>query len=166
MRRYSVLIGILTVFGVVAGACGDDGGGGGGEEEEAAECEPVGDLSTATTQVDLTLDEFVVDLATDTAPAGMVGFAVENKGEEAHELVVVQGVAPDELPLADDGSLDEDALPAGALVGEIEPFPAGESCSGVFELAAGEYTLLCNVVEEEDHESHLKEGMVTVLTVT
>jgi hypothetical protein len=112
------------------------------------------------------LDEFVIDLSSDTAPAGAIGFVAQNDGEEPHELVVVQGVAPNDLPLDDDGALDEAALPAGALIGEIEAFGGGTSCSGVFDLAPGEYTLVCNVVEAEENEAHLEEGMLTTFTVT
>jgi hypothetical protein len=36
----------------------------------------------------------------------------------------------------------------------------------VFDLAPGEYTLVCNVVEEEEHEAHLEEGMLTTFTVS
>ncbi len=136
---------------------------------EDAKCEPYGVFLDSTTRINVTLNEWVVDLSQSEAPAGLVGFALEDVGEMPHEFVVVKGVTPTELPLADDGSLNEDALPEGALIGEVEPFPAGETCEGTFELAAGEYTLLCNIVEEEDDgtvEVHLKEGMVTTFTVT
>jgi hypothetical protein len=114
------------------------------------------------------LDEWVIETGDPNAPAGAVGFAAENIGEEPHELVVLAGVEPDALPLDDDGALDEDALPSGALIGEIEPFPAGEPCDGVFDLDPGEYTLICNITEEEPDgtiESHLEEGMLTTFTV-
>jgi hypothetical protein len=135
----------------------------------AGECKPVGDLATAATRVNVKLSEWVVQPDTASAPAGAVGFVVQNEGEDPHELVIVRGVAPNDLPLKKDGSLDEEKLPAGALVGEIESFPAGTSCNGVFDLTPGEYTLLCNVVEKErggKHESHLEEGMVTTFTVS
>jgi hypothetical protein len=82
---------------------------------------------------------------------------------------VLQGVEPDALPLDDDGALDEAGLPDGALIGEIEPFPAGESCDGVFDLPAAEYVLVCNITEVESDgtvESHLEQGMLTTFTVT
>jgi hypothetical protein len=143
-------------------------------------------MSTAATTVDVELDEWTIVPSTDTVPAGNVAFVAENVGAEPHELVIVRGASAD-LPLDDDGALEEDRLLGGALVGEIEPFPAGETCDGTFELSPGEYTLLCNIVEEaapdanlrhedeEEHEEgeneqgghvHLKEGMVTSFTVT
>ena len=135
----------------------------------AAECEPVGDIATATSRVDVTLDEWTIEVGAPSATTGQVGFAAENVGKEPHELVVLTGVEADALPLDDDGALDEAQLPDGALIGEIEPFPAGESCDGVFELPPAEYVLVCNISEVEEDgtvESHLKQGMLTTFTVT
>jgi hypothetical protein len=134
----------------------------------AAECAPVGDIATATSRVDVTLDEWVIEVGVPSTPAGQVGFAARNAGKEPHELVVLSGVEADALPLDDDGALDEAKLPDGALIGEIEPFPAGESCDGVFELPPAEYVLVCNITEVEEDgtvESHLKKGMITTFTV-
>jgi len=122
-------------------------------------------MSTAAITVDVELNEWAIVPSTATASAGPVAFVAENTGEEPHELVIVRGPAAD-LPLDDEGALDEDRLLGGALVGEIEPFPAGETCDGTFELSPGEYTLACNVVEEEEGHVHLKEGMVISFTVT
>jgi hypothetical protein len=133
-----------------------------------ATCSYGGDLASADTRVSVRLDEWVIGVAPRSAPAGTVGFVVRNAGKETHELVVVRGVSPRELPLDGDGALDEARLPEGALVGEVEGVPAGDRCSGVFQLTAGEYTLVCNITETEDGktESHLHEGMVTTFTVT
>ncbi|MBM3674287.1 MAG: hypothetical protein FJW88_04915 [Actinobacteria bacterium] len=182
------MLALVMVLQVVVGACGDNDDGakvrsigddgsssasgsasGSASASGTAECEPVGDIQEADTRVDVRLDEWVVDLGVPAALAGKIGFVNENIGEEPHELVVVDGVTPTDLPLDDDGALDEAALPDGALVGEVEAFPAGQTCDGVFELDPGEYTLLCNIVETEESgevESHLKEGMVTTFTVT
>jgi hypothetical protein len=130
---------------------------------------PVGDISQADTTVNVTLDEWVIEVDEPNAPAGAIGFVAENIGEDPHEFVVVSGVNPTDLPLDDDGGLDEKKLPDGALIGEVEPFPSGETCDGVFDLAPGEYTLVCNITEVEPDgatESHLHEGMVTTFTVT
>lgn len=129
-------------------------------------CEPPGDPEAAATKVPLELDEFSIKV-NGTATAGTVAFQANNIGEEPHELVVVKADTVASLPLDTDGALNEAELDDGALVGEIEPFPAASQCDGGFTLAAGSYVLLCNIVEEEDgeKESHLKEGMVTTLTV-
>jgi len=139
-----------------------------GTASAAARCKPVGDIADATTRVAVRLDEWVIVPNPRSVPAGRVGFVVENVGKEPHELVIIKGVAPGALPTDRHGALDESRLPAGALVGEIEAFPAGETCDGVFALTPGEYTLVCNLTEKEDKkvESHLGEGMVTTFTVS
>jgi hypothetical protein len=130
-------------------------------------CEPVGDPATAEDRVEVTLTEWSVETDEERVPGGRVQFVAFNQGEEPHELVIVRGDDPGSLPLADDGSVDEDALPAGALVGEIEAFPPGTSCNGVFELDRGDYVLLCNVLEGdgEEAESHFDKGMSTTMKV-
>lgn len=188
MRKFPMIAAVLSA-GLLLAACGggDDGSGvrtiGDGSSGSAtgsasgsagasgsgeARCEPVGDLAEATARVNVSLDEWAIDAGEGAVPAGDVGFVVENVGEEPHELVVIEGVGPTELPTDDDGALIEDDLPDGALVGEVEAFPAGETCDGVFALDPGEYTLVCNLTEVEDGEveSHLAEGMVTTLTVS
>lgn len=172
MRRgtWSTLVVLAGVAVAVAG-CGADGStssptsaGAGASGSAASACEPVGDGGGA--KVAVTLDEWSVTAVPTTAPAGKVTFDVRNGGAEPHELVVVRGVASDDLSVVD-GKVDEAALPDGAFIGEVEAFPAGETCSGTFELAAGSYTLFCNIVEEHEGqpESHFEEGMVTTLEV-
>jgi hypothetical protein len=116
----------------------------------------------------VTLDEFTIDVEGSGAAPGTVAFEADNQGEEPHEIVVAAFEEdPADLPTDDDGAVDEAQLPAGAVIGEIEGFPAGETCAGAFELEAGEYALFCNIVEEEDGavEAHYAEGMFTSFTV-
>jgi hypothetical protein len=130
-------------------------------------CEPVGDPATAEDRLDVTLNEWSVETDEEMVSAGLVQFVAFNQGDEPHELVIVRGEDPGSLPVADDGTVDEDAVPAGAFVGEIEAFPAGTSCSGVFELKRGEYVLFCNILETEgdEAESHFAKGMRTTISV-
>jgi hypothetical protein len=154
--------------GAGSGSGGGSGSGSGAAAEEKPECRPFGDKSTATSTVNVQLNEFAIVLDTNTAPAGKIAFVATDTGKEPHELVILHG-GPNDLPTDKDGALDEKKLPGGTLVGEIEPFPAGETCDGTFDLSPGEYTLICNVVETEEngkHESHLKEGMLSTFTVT
>ncbi len=116
----------------------------------------------------LTLNEFTIK-ASSQPKAGVVSFKAENAGKENHEIVIVKGDSADALPKDADGGLDEDKLPEGGLIGEIEPFASGQVCSGVFNLPAGKYVLLCNITETEpngEKESHFKEGMHTPFTVS
>ena len=132
--------------------------------QAAAACKPVGDAATSDATIAVELKEWAVLPARADVPAGTVTFEARNTGEDAHELVVVRVTDPASLPLAADGTVDEDKLPEGAFVGEIEAFPAKQRCTGTFELAAGGYALFCNILETEADgakENHYANGMRT-----
>ena len=185
----SLSAGVLATVLLVAG-CGDDDGGGSaenlGKDSPATTTAEGGSTGTttaagaggcklegatteaATQQVVLDLNEFTIKPSIEPK-AGVVTFVAENKGKDPHELVIVKGESAEGLPKDADGGLEEDKLPEGGLIGEIEPFPGGQLCKGAFKLAAGKYVLLCNIVETEpngEKESHLKEGMHTPFAVS
>ena len=140
------------------------GSGSGTASGQAAACKPVGDAATSDATIAVELKEWTVLPARADMPAGTVTFEARNTGEDAHELVVVRAADPASLPLAADGTVDEDKLPEGAFVGEIEAFPAKQTCPGTFELAAGSYALFCNILETEADgakENHYANGMRT-----
>jgi hypothetical protein len=137
-------------------------GSGTASGQAAAACKPVGDAATSDATIAVELKEWAVLPARADVPAGTVTFEARNTGEDAHELVVVRATDPASLPLAADGTVDEDKLPEGAFVGEIEAFPAKQTCPGTFELAAGSYALFCNILETEADgakENHYANGM-------
>ena len=76
-------------------------------------------------------------------------------------------LAPDALPTGDDGSVDE----AGAgieLIDEVEDIAAGSEGEVDVDLEAGNYVLICNVVQENDDGTttiHYAEGMFAAFTV-
>ena len=149
-----------------SGSASGSGSGSGSGSTTDATCETVGADLDPDTEVAVALDEFTLTADPEEAAAGNVVFDATNEGTEPHELVVVKGTPGSEIV---DGRVDEEALDAAdAFVGEIAPFPADETCAGTFALEAGDYTLLCNIVEEEDGTtiSHLEEGMITGFTVT
>jgi hypothetical protein len=121
----------------------------------------------ATESVELTLTEYAIEADTTEVAAGSIEFSAVNDGAEDHEVVIVQFDGdPAELPVDDDGNADEEQLPEGAVIGEIEGFAAGGTCAATFDLEPGEYVLLCNIFEEEEHEAHFEEGMLTSFTVS
>jgi hypothetical protein len=175
---------ILSLALLVAGCGSDDGAGvraGGGQASgsgaasgsgtgsgsgtasgQAAACKPVGDAAGSDATIGVELREWTVIPARADVPAGTVTFDASNTGTDAHELVVVRADDPAMLPLAADGTVDEDKLPEGAFVGEVEPFPAKQHCTGTFKLAAGRYALFCNILETEadgSKENHYANGM-------
>lgn len=131
MRRTFALFLAATA---VLSACGGGDDGGSEEAAEAPACDPVGEGGGRPVAV--TLTEFSVAPEPASVAAGEVTFDLRNDGAESHELVVVRAASPAELAVVD-GRVDEDALPAGAFIGEVESFAAGETCEGTFDLTAG-----------------------------
>jgi uncharacterized cupredoxin-like copper-binding protein len=159
MRGRTVLLTGL-VAGLALVACGG--------EEPAQAPTTQAPTTTAVTTVGVTLQEFSVTPAPKSAPAGQVTFDAKNTGpKDPHELVVIKtDLAPDALPTTSEGKVDENG--AGIeVIGEIEEFKVGETQSKAFDLTAGSYVLICNVVEEEEGktEAHYKQGMRTDFTV-
>ena len=120
------------------------------------------------TTVAVTLQEFSVLPAQDSAPAGSITFDVENTGpEDIHEFVVIKtDLAPDALPTAEDGSVDETGE-GMEVIGEIEDLATGATETLRVDLDAGSYVFICNIVEEEGGDSlvHYALGMRTGFTV-
>jgi hypothetical protein len=195
MRKSLRLVAVVLAVAMGAAACGDDDGdavretgeasgsasasasgsgsasasgsaSGSGTASGTEECHVEGGTTdAATSEVHAELAEYTITLAEKSVKAGKVKFEADNTGEEPHEIAIVRTDDVTKLPLDDDGAAEE----GDALVGEIEPFAAGTECEGTFELAAGNYAIICNIVEEEADgttESHFKEGMYTTLTVT
>jgi uncharacterized cupredoxin-like copper-binding protein len=125
----------------------------------------VGCQASEATTIDVTLQEFAVIPAQDSAPAGSITFQVENKGpDDVHEFVVIQtDLAPDALPTDENGAVEEGGE-GMEVIDEIEDIPVGETPSLTVDLEAGNYVLICNIWDEEEQESHYQMGMRTGFT--
>jgi uncharacterized cupredoxin-like copper-binding protein len=155
--------GTLTVASTGASASGSATGD--HAESGSGACVPTASASGAAATINAGLSDFKIELDRTTVAAGPVQLAGKNLGKYPHEIVVVKGVASSALPTEADGSVDEDKLPDGAKVGELEAFGPGTACGAGFDLTAGTYTLFCNV-KGTSEGSHFKNGMVTTLTVS
>jgi uncharacterized cupredoxin-like copper-binding protein len=146
-RQAAGITAVIAVLALVAGACGDDDGG---EETGAGGA------------IAITLQEFAVLPSPDSAPAGEVTFNVTNIGpEDVHEFVVfATDLAPDALPTAPDGSVDETGEGV-ELIDEIEDIAVDATPTLTVTLDAGSYVLICNIVEEEGADTivHYEQGM-------
>jgi hypothetical protein len=102
--------------------------------------------------------DFDID-APKSVSAGEVELRIDNKGPDAHELLVVRaGRSP--LPMRSDGlTVDEEGL-ARRLVGVLEPSQPGVIRSLRVHLTPGRYVLYCNM------SGHFLGGMHTVLVVS
>ena len=142
-----------------------------------------GDYNVARTSSAARADSFVLREWSVTAPtngihAGSVIVTASNEGHETHELVLVRAGSVAALPTKSDGSVDEDKIAEADKVGEIADLAAGTQASKTFELSAGNYVALCNLVDQTammgnnggmgngmDHV-HYRLGMVATFTVT
>ncbi|MDE2901121.1 MAG: hypothetical protein OXN15_08920 [Chloroflexota bacterium] len=129
--------------------------------------------------VGVALGEWSITATPNSVPAGLVRFDVSNGGPaDPHELVIFRTDLPqDELERIaianpeERGFLPEEGVSGVTFIGEVEEFDVGQQRSGVFELSAGNYAFICNIVEHEEidedgnPESHLLEGMYTTFTV-
>ncbi|MSQ41682.1 MAG: c-type cytochrome [Dehalococcoidia bacterium] len=107
-------------------------------------------------EVTLSDAPYGIKMGAATLDAGLATFRVANKGVIAHEFVVTQsGAAIDALPQAG-GAVDEKQL---KVLGRIAQLPAGQTKDLTLTLAAGKYSLICNL------PGHYQLGMRVALTV-
>lgn len=151
-----------------ASGTGSGSASGTGVASGPAGCTPVGTGRLSDAEVHVELDEWRVSPDVDSVEAGTIEFELTNAGEDEHEFAVTRGESIDALPLAGDETVDIPRLEEeGEFVGEVEAFPGGGECSGVFDLEPGSYVLFCNLVHEEESgvENHFQEGMATEFVV-
>jgi uncharacterized cupredoxin-like copper-binding protein len=163
-RRRAGIVAAAAALSLIAAACGSDD-----EGSNTGGTAATGGTSTgAGSSVDVTVQEFAVLPAQDSAAAGDVTFNVTNEGpEDTHEFVVFKtDLAPDALPTASDGSVDEEGEGV-ELIDEIEDIAVGDTPTLTVSLDAGSYVLICNIVEDEGDETivHYQQGMRTGFTV-
>ncbi len=122
--------------------------------------------SPASTTVEVTLQEFAVVTAADSAPAGSVTFTVTNEGPAlVHEFVVLRtDLAPGDLPTDENGVVDETA-DGVEVVDLVEDLAPGDSADLTLDLTAGSYVLVCNVYDAGEDTAHYAMGMRTAFTV-
>ena len=160
MRRKWLLLGIgalMAVLAIGAVACGDD------DDDDDADGGNGDAVGSSVVNVDLFEYQIVPDL--DAVAAGSVTFSASNVGGATHELVIVRtDLAPDALPVGEDGAVDESGEGI-AVVGRIEEFAAQSDASVTVDLEAGSYVLICNIVEGAAI-SHYEEGMHRAFTIS
>jgi uncharacterized cupredoxin-like copper-binding protein len=129
-------------------------------------------VAAPSTTVNVTLKEWGLNTSASSVPAGDVTFNITNNGKDDHEIAIVKlkpGADPGKLPLAKNGSVDEDNIArAGEIVGEAEDIAPTTNKTLKLALQPGRYVIMCNMVENEDDgtiEAHFDKGMKTLLTV-
>ena len=107
-----------------------------------------------------TLADYSITLDESTGAPGDVTFDVTNDAEQPHEFVVFKtDLAPDALPVDEDGNVDE-AGEGVELVDEIEDIAPGDTPSLTVNLDAANYVIICNI------PGHYAQGMHTPFVVS
>jgi uncharacterized cupredoxin-like copper-binding protein len=121
-----------------------------------------GDDATADgTTVAVELSDYAISASPASAPAGTVTFELENTADQVHEFVVVAtSLGADDLPVGDDGDVDEEGAADIEVVDEVEDVEGGATATLAVDLDAGNYVLFCNL------PGHYARGMTTGFQVT
>jgi uncharacterized cupredoxin-like copper-binding protein len=153
-KRIWRLVGLMAAGALALAGCTSGG------------ASPTADGGGATT-VAVTLQEWAVVPAPNSAPAGDVTFEITNDGpEDIHEFVVIKtDLDVGELPTDADGVLDEGGE-GMVVIDEVEDLRVGETQTLTVSLDSGSYALVCNVWDDEEGEAHYRMGMYTAFTVT
>jgi len=101
-----------------------------------------------------TLQDFWIELARSSAPAGRVAFDITNEGPSVHDFEVLRADAP-----ADALEVDGAVVPTSAggieIVDEAEEIAPGAGTPLSVELEPGTYAIICNL------PGHYEAGMFT-----
>ena len=161
------LVLLLSISILALAACSSPASSGTASSGAASSGTSNAPSAAADTTVKVTLTEWAVVLDKTSVPAGSVGFDVTNAGTQfKHEFVVIKtDLDPADLPADATGKVDEEG--AGIeFIGEVQELEIGATQTASFDLAAGNYVLICNIVEVTGaHESHYTQGMRTAFTV-
>lgn len=175
----------LTVGAIIFNACGSNSGDKAASTTTSSRAAVTSSPTTATTAtpapantsapttaasgtgpptaaaVDVMLSEWKIESG--PIKSGTVTFNAHNTGRFPHELRVFKGTVA-ELPRLADGSVNEDALAAGALIGKVDRLEAGTTAAATLNLVPGRYALVCNLVAAG--QSHAAKGQVLDVTVS
>ena len=164
LRHMTIWVSAAAVLSLVSAGCssGDDAGTTGASGVSGASGEQTG----AAGAIAVKLQEYAIIPGAASATAGTVTFDVTNAGpDDVHEFVVIKtDLAPDALPTNKDGTVDEEAAGLEPQ-GEVEDVAVGDTQSLTLDLSAGNYVFICNIYEDDTHESHYQEGMRVAFTV-
>jgi hypothetical protein len=151
MRQLTTILGGLAMLAWVTVSCGDGG---------IAPSDPASRSNgpnASATVVDVTLLDFEVIAEPSSTTSGPVTFEVITSG--THSFSVLRTELPaDDLPTLPGGNADVTSSDI-EVVEFTAPLPPGETTSVPVDLSAGNYVLICNLV------NHYSLGMYAGFTV-
>jgi len=161
MRRFA-LVTLVSVFTLIAAACGGDDGGSAGDGGGGAAISPTAGGSGTSIAVavgETDTENMHLTLSSNSAPAGAVTFTITNEGQKVHEFVVLKtDTMAADLPY--DEATDEIVENEDEVVDEIEDMDAGGTYTLTVDLEPGHYAIACNL------EGHWRMGMRADFQVT
>jgi uncharacterized cupredoxin-like copper-binding protein len=162
-QRFILFCAVAVSCFALAVACSDDDDD---DDDDASPTATSGEGGGGGASLAVTLQEWAVNPETASADAGTIEFTVENTGpENEHEFVILRtDLDPGALPTNDDGSVDESGEGI-EVVDEVEELAVGDTATLTVDLSAGNYVLICNLVDEETEEAHYEFGMRTAFAV-
>jgi len=166
-RRLAAVIAVASL-GVVA-ACSSSSTSTTGTTAAGGASTTVAKGSTGTTTgkgttITVMMNEWELLPSATSAPAGSITFTATNNGKEVHEVALFKSdLDPAKLPLDEEGAVDERG--AGVeLIDEVEDIKPGETKSFTVDVVAGNYVLVCNLVEKGT--KHYEHNMYKPFKVT
>ena len=103
--------------------------------------------------IDVTVSDYQVAPAVNSAPAGELTFNITNDATQTHEFVIFKtDLSADELPTNTDGDVDEEGEGV-EHIDEVEDITSGSTSTLAVNLDAGSYVLVCNL------PAHYRQGM-------
>ncbi len=159
MRRLAPSIAVLAI-GVALVACSSDGTSSSSSETTAGGGVTVPTETGAPVAVEAgdtsdTVQFLKVDPT--SVKAGKVTFTFTNNGTRQHEMIVLKTDEKADALVIDTAT---NRVSEDASVGEISETDKGKVVTQTFDLAAGNYVLVCNI------EKHYGQGMYSSFTVT
>jgi uncharacterized cupredoxin-like copper-binding protein len=153
-RAVAVPAFLLLVFGIACSSSDDNSNASSGSSGSSTQS------SSTSGGVGATEKDFAIALDSSTTSAGSVTFDITNQGPSVHEFVVFKtDLAPEDLPLNDDGTVDEEGKGV-KHIDEVEDIAAGANETLTTNLDAGSYVVICNL------PGHYQQGMHAPLTVS
>ncbi len=103
-------------------------------------------ISRDAQTVRVTLITYDTKITPEKIRPGDVHFIIKNKATDlVHEFILVRtDLAPDQLPVGDDGKIDEDSLKHLKIV-TAEDVAPGDSRETTVKLKPGHYVYFCNI---------------------
>jgi hypothetical protein len=139
----SLRVPLAIALALASSGCGSDDD----SNASASTAAPATTAGASGTAV-FALDEWTVTEISKSITAGQVELSVTNNGDEVHELVIVRAGDAASLPVKADGSVDEEAIPAADVIGEIADIAPGAKAAKTFDLPPGVYLAFCNIVDD------------------